>query len=597
MTKTPEAGRTGTRTGLLLLVLLCVGAAVYSNSLGGLFLFDDFMNIVDNPSIRQLWPPWQALAGSWGNGISGRPLANFSFAVNYAIGGLDSRSYHLFNLIFHLLAGALLFGIALRALASPKLRERYSGSRNLIAFFIALLWLCHPLQTQAVTYVTERIESMMSCFLLACLYFAIRGWEGKRKSLWHLSAVAAFFAGAGVKEVIIVAPLLVLLYDVIFEEQQPAEALKSSPVLYLGLAAGVVFLIALVLRGGTAYMAYSGAQNLYEGPPRTWYQYFMNQPHAITTYMKLAVWPRSLLINYEWSEVPLPFTFVAGAVLISLLAYTLWLIWKKRPGGFVGAWFFLILAPSSSIMPLWCDIEEHRMYLPLAAPVALFTLAAFRASAALSAKHSMIAFTAFMAVVCALMGGLTYQRNFDYADGVAIWKDAVAKRPQSASAQLHLGVAYMRLGRYPEALAYFRSLDRDNVANPAVFNSPGVALTIMGNKEEAEAEFREAIAHFPRFTPAYGNLGILLMERGRNEEAVQYLTEAVRLSPRESKYRYYLAKALAASGRLEDAVREYEQVLGTPGADPAWRRDLEEVRAKMQGGAPGTEGEPGVQGK
>ncbi|MEW5736447.1 MAG: tetratricopeptide repeat protein [Thermodesulfobacteriota bacterium] len=570
--------------GLMLLILFCFGLAIYSNSLTGLFLFDDIQNIVGNPSIRKLWPPWDALVGSRISEISGRPLANLSFAVNYAISGLDSWSYHALNLLFHLLATGCLFGIARRALRSPTFQGRYEGNATLIAFFLSLLWLAHPLSTQAVTYITQRIESMMGLCLLASLYFSIRGWEDGNRKLWHTLAVAVFFAGAATKEVMVVAPLLILLYDVIFEGKTPADALRRSSFLYYGLLAGVVFLLALVLRGDTWEKAFAGGPEKEFG--KSTFQYLMNQPNAIATYLKLTVWPRKLCINYEWSEVPLWYSLLAGAIILCLVGYTGWLIRWKRPGGFVGAWFFLILAPTSSVLPLWCDIEEHRMYLPLAAPIALFTLATFRAGKALPPRLARTAVILFLSLVGSVLGYATYERNFDYANSLTIWTDAIQKRPWSYSAKWQLGKVYVNYRMYKEAYEILLPLTKcENIENPTLINTLGLVLRELERPKEAEEMFRSSITTWPeRDETAYCNLGGLLLDEGRPAEAVPYLSVAVRLNPQYPKFRRFLGEALAGCGRYEEAAEQFRKAIELAGADPESQAFLDQIQAIMDGG-------------
>jgi hypothetical protein len=238
-----------------LIVLATVGA--YHNSLVGAFVYDDQGAIDDNPTIRQLWPIGPALSPPPDAvTVSGRPLLNLSLAINYAISGLNVRSYHAANLMIHIAAALLLFGILRRTFLLPVLRDRFGKAATPLALASALIWAVHPLQTESVTYTVQRAESLMGFFYLLTLYCVIRGagfgWRegvggvfaptichvedaltekdsrpleivssavsGEKGDcrllwLWYAAAVLACLLGMACKEVMVTAPLIVLLYD------------------------------------------------------------------------------------------------------------------------------------------------------------------------------------------------------------------------------------------------------------------------------------------------------------------------------------------------------------------------------------------------
>ena len=192
---------------LLGAVLLTAGFVAYANAFAGPFVFDDVTGIATNPSLQSLWPPrW--LAAAPGSPTAGRLVLNFTFAVNYALGGLDVRGYHAVNVAIHLLAGAALFGVVRRTLLSERMRERYGRAATTIAFAVALVWIVHPLNTEAVTYIVQRGESLAMLWLLVTLYCAIRGWL--------VMAALACALGMGTKETAIVTPAIVVIWDYVF---------------------------------------------------------------------------------------------------------------------------------------------------------------------------------------------------------------------------------------------------------------------------------------------------------------------------------------------------------------------------------------------
>ena len=221
-------------TWLAAAIIALAALAVYANSFNGAFVFDDIPWILVDPGVHKLWPLTDVLFSSNPNFVSGRPVVNLTIAVNYVLGGTDPRGYHAFNIAIHILAGLTLFGIVRRTLAMPVLRDRFAAAATPLALAVALVWIVHPLQTAAVTYVIQRTEALVGLFYLLTLYCVIRGTESGRSWRWYAAAVAACFLGMGTKEVMVTAPVVVLLYDRTFLSGSFAAALTRRWGLYLG---------------------------------------------------------------------------------------------------------------------------------------------------------------------------------------------------------------------------------------------------------------------------------------------------------------------------------------------------------------------------
>jgi len=266
--------------------------AAYHNSFSGPFILDDLISITGNPSIRHLSPIGAVLSPPNPVGSGGRPLLNLTFALNYACGGMSVRGYHVLNLLIHVLAGATLFGVVRRTLLQPGLHERFGASAKALALSIAGLWTVHPLQTESVTYVSQRAESLMGLFYLLALYCLIRGARPAAPATWPALAVAACGAGMASKEVMVSAPLVLLLYDRTFLAGTFPEAWRQRWRLYVGLAATWLVL---------AYLA--GSSRLQErgvgyGFGFTWWTYALTECRVLVDYLKLAVWPHPLVLDY-----------------------------------------------------------------------------------------------------------------------------------------------------------------------------------------------------------------------------------------------------------------------------------------------------------
>ena len=570
----------------LLLLVLAVGAA-YHNSLTGPFILDDETSIVQNPTIRDwrtaLLPPHDGSA-SGGRTVSGRPLVNLSFALNYAAGGFAVHGYHVANLLIHLAATLALFGVARRTLLQPALVARYGDRAIPLAGAIALLWALHPLQTAAVDYIVQRAESLMALCYLLTLYAFIRSTEKSGARLWAMLAVVACLCGMATKEVMVSAPLIVLLYDRTFVSGSFAQAWRARRGLYLVLGSTWLVLIALVFgsstRGGTAGF----------GLGLSGWDYALTQLPAIGHYLRLAFWPSPLVLDYGGS-LPSPgaFPVAASAVAIfALLAWTVIGLCRRSAAGFLGSWFFAILAPSSSIVPLADTMFEHRMYLALVTVIVLVVLPLER----LLGKKAMIG----LAILAVGFGLLTARRNEDYRSVLGIWRDTIAKRPDNARAHNvlgtvllmqgqatqavpeleealrlksndalahnNLGVALVRLGRVDEALAHYAEAVRLDPHDGEFSHNFGDALLLAGRIEEAAAQYARALQSRPDYADAQdNNLGGALLQRGETTRAIALFEAALRARPEFADAHANLGNAFAQTGRLAEAIPHYETAL------------------------------------
>jgi len=279
------------------------------------------------------------------------------------------------------------------------------------------------------------------CFL-ATLYFSIRGWQSDRSGPWHLMAIFCMLFGTGVKAVIVAAPILVFCYDFIFVHKSARQALWQSRRLYLGLLLSMVcFFTILETSGGIK--AVDGSQR-----PFSQWEYLVTQARVIFHYLGLVVWPKVLSFDYGWSAAPLGEVFGKALILIIILLGSLWACVRQKAIGFLGVWFFLILAPSSSILPLIGIAFEHRMYLSLASPVVLLVAGGFRAGQYIfeqsSKKTGVIAKATgilWFGFIIIMLACLTFSRNKVYSSEIALWTDTVEKQPQNSRAHTNLGLA------------------------------------------------------------------------------------------------------------------------------------------------------------
>ena len=567
------------------LVIVLAGLVAYHNSFSCPFVFDDQQSILENPTIRHLWPVGDALSTPPDTGytVSGRPLANLTLALNYALSGTGVWSYHLLNLVIHLGAGLTLFGVVRRTLRQPLLRARFGQPAWPLALAIALLWTVHPLQTEAVTYVVQRVESLMGLLYLLTLYGFIRSTQPSARRAWQVFTVATCLLGMATKEVMATAPILVLLYDRTFVAGSFLEAWRRRRWLHGALALTWLPLAWLVARTGWNRGGTSGF-----GVGVTPWAYWPTQFQAVARYLWLSLWPHPLVLDYETFWVHRALAVVPYALIVVPVAAATCVALRRSPGaGYLGAWFFAILAPTSFMPGTIQMIVEHRMYLPLAAVMTAGVLGVH----ALIGRRSMLLF----GLLAVAFGWLTMQRNLDYRSGIILWQDTVHKCPSNPRAHVNLGKALLESGFSSLALDQYREalrLDPDNVV--ARFNLANAfsregrledasetyeallrlrpdfanahfyfaeALEHLGRLAEAAHHYEASISLDPELIDARCNLGNLLLSSGRVPEAIAQYEAALKLAPRSSRLHYNLGNALVTVSRLPDAVHEYETAL------------------------------------
>jgi len=590
-------------------VIAGAGLVAYADSFTVPFVFQDVPAIVDNPTIRHWWDLGRVLSPPTEGGMTagGRPLVNLSLAINYAWGGTSVVGYHAFNLAVHLLAGLVLFGIVRRSLLTSAAGSPAGPDPTLAALAVALWWTLHPLQTESVTYVVQRAESLMGLFYLLTLYGFIRYAStaaatpsgGKSGAFfWATFAVVACLLGMATKEVMVSAPVMVFLYDRTFVSGSFRKAWREHGRFHLSLVATWLLLGCLALgtgeRGGTAGF----------GIGVSWWAYLLTQFPAIAHYLRLALWPQPLIFDYgaEWVKTPWTVLPAAGLVagLAGLTAYGLFSPGRgprsaatEGPAGsralaFLGVWFFAILAPTSLVPGMSQTMAEHRMYLALIPVLVVVAWGAWR-------WLGRTGFLFFFPIAALALGAATWTRNQDYRSDLSLWADTAAKRPGHARAQVNLGNALLTRGRVSEAVARYEEALRVEPDSPEAHNSLGnawveagqlpqavgeyeralrrrpnyseaendlgYALFRLGESDRAMVHFRAALRLRPDYPDAHYNLGLALAFSGRIPEAIPQFGEAVRLDPSKADFHNNLAVALASTGHLPEAIEQYEEVL------------------------------------
>ena len=585
----------------------------YGNSLSGPFIVDDAVTIIDNPHIRQLWPLSRTLVTEQESTVAGRPLVNLSFAINYAMGGLRVGGYHLVNIVLHVLCALLLFGVVRRTLLLPPLQLAERSTP--IAVATAVLWLVHPLNTEAVDYVTQRTELMMgACYLLA-LYASIRARnashtgsvsekgeqapsrpalpaKGGRNSQvpraprpaarvpspsraanwWLVLAVVACGLGMACKESMVTAPVMIWLYDRTFHDQTRQTRWRF----YTGLAATWLVLVGLNWSGPRIHSAgWSAGVGVWT--------YLLNQAAMIVRYLRLTLWPTDLVLGYGY---PRPLTLGdvwPDAVFVgALLGLTIASLRTAPCLGFLGAWFFVTLAPTSSVVPIVTEVgAERRMYLPLMALILLVVLAIdwltrhlpslSRGAARLSpgaaatpgtpfGRLESIAWLVIITTLATGCGLATRSRNREYQSGLTMARTVLARWP-TGYAHLLLASELISAGDHEAALGHLREAVLDV---PRAQYALGAELLQAGEWDAGLDHLQTFVRQEPlmfEVVSARNQIGRILMRRRDFDGAAEQFRLVLQMRPSFSETHGHLADALVAAQRFPEAISEYQQYL------------------------------------
>ncbi len=554
----------------LILALAALGA--YANSLAGPFIFDDGLAITNNPSILHLWPIWAPLMPD-DLTVGGRPIFNLSLALNYATSGMDVWSYHAVNLTIHILAGLTLLGVARRTLLQPVLRAKFGADASPLALAIALLWTLHPLQTESVTYISQRSESLMGLFYLLTLYAFIRAaGSAPDRRRWMIICVGSCFLGMATKEVMVTAPLMALLYDRTFVAGSFREAWRRRRPLYAGLAASWALLI---------HPLSLSRQDVGYGHGVTTWAYALTECGVLPQYLKLVFWPFPLVLDYGASMVSHPRQVLPQALFLAvLLAVTAWAFVRRPAIGFAGVWFFLILAPSSSVIPVVLSpMAEHRLYLSLAAPVTLVVLGLYAWMGRLS-----LVLTAALALACGL---LTFERNQDYGSEIVLWRQVTDFRPGNARAHNNLGLAFFKDGQLNAAMGQYQEALQIDPQYAQAHSNLGVALMRCGRVDEAILELQRSLEINPNVPETIINFGIAVSQKGRLDDGMVEFQKALKINPNYAEAHIDLGIALAEKGRVEEAIAQFQEALRLKPGFVLAQNNLARAQA-MQRQAPGS---------
>lgn len=554
------------KTLIAICCIMFIGSILYSNTLNVPFYLDDINNI-KNPSLSieeiSFAEFSKILSGAT---LHARPVSNISFALNYYFGGYRVQGYHLVNITIHLLAGIFLFLVFKYTIELPVNRKKYS-SPLMVAFVAALLWTIHPLATQSITYIVQRMNSMATMFYVLSLLLYIVGRkrftettknDSKIYALgWFVASALSGLLALGSKEIAATLPIFIFLYEWYFFQNLNWVWLKRKFYWLFAIALVVIFFSYHYL-GSEPWKIVLG-----DCPGRdfTALERLLTQFRVVLYYIGLLFYPdsRRLALDREFSLstdlLSPPTTFFSLGIIVLCFAVAIFSARRERLLSFCVLWFFGNLVIESSVICLELFFE-HRTYLPSMFFLMLVVGVLFR----LSSGRSVVIYPLF-SVMALFLCFWTFERNELWKNPVAFWHNEVEKSVYKARPHVLLAREWRKKGRHEEGAAELKKAISKDPEFDIAYNNLGALQVKLYDDDTAEKNFRKALQIKEKYGKALSNLGVLLVRNGRFVEAEQHYRDALQLFPENENFEYNLGKVLLRNDSLEEALLYFKIVL------------------------------------
>ncbi len=512
-----------------LATILILGFIIYANSFQTTFHLDDINNIRDNQSIRNL----SDIQGMWQFSQT-RFLALYTFAWNFHYGQLNVAGYHVVNLIIHLINAILVYWLSFLLFSTPVLKDKFlPKDKTMLSLAVALLFVSHPLATQSVTYIVQRMTSMSAMFYLLglVLYLLSRFTDiGKAKTRLLIGCGISVLLACLTKENAFTFPFAIVLIEIFFLQTRPnAISFKDKRVLLIGAA--LVSLIALGFYSYSDYLLHPEYehQNEREIDITSW-RYLLTQFSVILKYIQLLILPVNQVFDYNYKLVTSfldPKAWISFLALLGLIGLAILTFKKHRLISFGICWFFLTISIESSIIPLQDLIFEHRTYLPSFGFFLIFVYILY----SLTWKNLKNIGLSILALVIVVNSVLTYMRNNVWKDEITLCTDSIKKSPGKARPYNNRGDALVDEKRYEEALLDFDKAIELLPQYAMAYYNRGNLYQKQKKYDLALTDFNYAIRYERDFDKAYNNRGTLYKETNRFDEAIVDYDRAISLNP------------------------------------------------------------------
>lgn len=582
-----NAGRSGIlgRGWFQIALIVVVGIVVYSNTISAPFQWDDRDFITNNPIIRDMGYFLDTSRASDHYvymSLRNRYVGYLSFALNYKLHGLDVTGYHVVNIAIHIITALLVYLLALVTFRTPALRETgLSKSSRPIALFSALIFVAHPVQIEAVTYVFQRLASLAGLFYLLsvasyCMSRLSEGAKG-RYGFYALCLLAAVLA-MKTKENTFTLPAAILLYELVFfggglgSGGLGKRLLRLVPILLCFLIIPMTILGASTHEGRGIFEGVGAVTRGFENVTRA--EYLFTQFRVVVTYLRLLVLPVNQNIDYMYQvshsflEPAVIASFIFLSVLFGAGAYLIARALRKGQGelgliGFGVVWFFLTLSVESSVIPIPMMINEYRVYIPSMGFIIAATSGAYLLARRLAGPgaKATVAAAALLAVIVVALSGAAYARNSVWRTEIGLWEDVVKKTPSNTRGRINLGNHYKNAGLYGKAEGQYEAALELQPQNAEAHNNLGTVYWLRGMLGEAAERFETAIGIKPAYVDAHTNLGAVYWARNDLGRARENYEAAVRLDPYNSAAYSNLGLVYYSMGQYDKAIGHYRTSL------------------------------------
>ena len=571
-----------------ILIIVVLGILIYSNTFNAPFVLDDDHSIVNSSSIKDV-RHFIDLQSMYGN----RHIGFLTFALNYKMHGLDVTGYHIFNLFIHLLNGLLVYWLVILTFRTPYASAylqkdvlKTSAPYRWIPLFTALLFVSHPVQTQAVTYIVQRFASLTTLFYLASLvmYIKARGSDSSKKARYafYAASIVSAILAMRTKEIAFTLPVMVVLYEFMFFRGD-----IKKRVLYLLPFLLTMFIIPLSMIFTLSTMFTQGGSTGASGIDEltkmagsvdiSRWDYLNTQFRVIVTYIRLLFFPVNQNLDYDYPIYRTFFTppvFLSFFVLLGVFCWGIYLLYRSNKSdqanrfwyrliAFGIFWFFVTLSVESSIIPIVDIIFEHRLYLPsVGFFMALMSGIAFihvRLANRGKAVAKVVMPVMILAVI--ILSLTAHARNMIWRNEVTLWEDVVKKSPYKARPHTNLGLAYEKQGRIDDAAEEHQTAIKHGPDYAIAHNNLGGAYYKQRRFDDAIKEYQTAIKLSPGYTAAHYNLGLAYQEQGRLDDAVREYQAAIKRDPNHSEVHYSLGGAYYKQGRFDEAIQGYQTAI------------------------------------
>jgi tetratricopeptide (TPR) repeat protein len=553
-----------------LIILALISAIIYSNSFKAPFVFDDLGNIVEVTSVQMTTLNYESLQRATFEGrLPRRWLPNLSFGLNYYFGGHEVWGYHLLNLVVHILTAMVLYGLFFTTLTLPRLNfsPRRAAEISLIS---AMVWAVHPLQTNAVTYIVQRMTSMAALFYLSALLFYVRGrllnrFEAKRYAFWAASLLCGLMALVS-KENSAMLPPIILAYEFYFLRDGKRRINYRKSIVSLGISLLSILAIGWVYIGHSSLLAILGN---FKYRDFTLVERLLTETRIIFHYLSLIVLPLPSRLNFDYdytissSLLSPPLTLVATLGIACLIGLTIYLFRRHRLLSFGLLWFLANLLIESTIIPLEL-VFEHRLYLPSS----MLILAVVALSYGLWGMRQQVLpllWTIVIIVLCLF----TWQRNVVWGSELSFWQDVVDKSPGKARGNDSLGSAHYREGDLDRATKYYEQAVSLDPSFYKAYDNLGKTYLETGLIDKSIKAHRKAIKIKPTFSKAYFNLGAAYFNKGLKDEAIRAFQQAIKINPSFSRAYFNLGVAYTNKGLKDESIKAFQKATET---NPSYSR-------------------------